>query len=81
MKLNVDWSDVANADVLRLHMPDAERICAEVLRFAETGRGPVQLVRPGDPTLFRLSIPGAGALVRLVPETRTLVVWRLYSRR
>ena len=81
MKLNVDWSDVAHADVLRLHLADAQRICAEVLRFAETGKGPVQRVRPTDPTLFRLSVPGAGALVRLVPETRTLLVWRLYARR
>jgi hypothetical protein len=43
-RLTLAWEGVTTADVRRMHMLDAERICAAVIEFAESGTGPVQQV-------------------------------------
>ena len=58
-----------------------QRICASVLEFAESGIGVVERTTPGDPSLLRVRVRGAAALVRLDAETRMLSVWRIYATR
>jgi hypothetical protein len=81
MTWTVRWSEVCEADVRRIPWPLAARICASVLEFAESGVGMVERTTPGDPSLLRVRVRGAAALVRLDAETRTLSVWRIYTTR
>ena len=79
MTWTVRWSEVCEADVRRIPWPIAARICASVLEFAESGAGLVERMTLGDPSLLRLRVRGAAALVRLDVETRTLSVYRIYA--
>lgn len=80
MSWTVDWGVVATADVRRILPKPAARVCAAVLPFAESGRGPVERVRPYDPSVLRLTVPGAVALLRLDFDAGIMHVERLYPR-
>jgi mRNA-degrading endonuclease RelE of RelBE toxin-antitoxin system len=79
MTWTVDWSPVAERDVLRMHWQLAARICRAVLLFAEQGIGEPEITEHAS--VKRLRVPGAVALFRPETETRTLYVLRIYASR
>lgn len=81
MNWTVRWSDVCVEDVRRIPWPVAARICGAVLEYAESGVGIVERTTPGDPSLLRVRVRGAAALVRLNAQAHTLSVWRIYAAR
>lgn len=76
---SVEWSDVCIADVRRMSWRMAGRICAAVLEYAETGSAIVERANAQNMFELRLRVPGASAQIHLVPETRTIFVWRIYA--
>lgn len=81
MKLHVAWSHACEADVLRMDWRAAAQVCKAVIDLSEGLPVPVERVRPGDRLLLRVRARGGEALVRIEPETRTLLVWRVYPAR
>ena len=77
MTWSVEWSPVAERDVLHMPWRLAARIYASVFELAEHERGRVD--RTDAPGIFRLRVPGAVALIRVDAATRTLHVQRLLS--
>jgi hypothetical protein len=75
----VEWSDVCVADVRRISWHTAGRICAAVLEYAKAGTGTVERGNPHNMFELRLRVPGAAAQIQLMPETRTIFVWRIYG--
>lgn len=81
MSWEVDWGPLANRDVLWIPWRTAARLCAEVVRFAETGQGPVQRVSAHDPARLQLVVPGAIAYLYLDFDAGVVRVQRMFSRR
>jgi hypothetical protein len=81
MTWTVEWSNVAEHDVLQMHWRQAGAICAAVRQFAETATGHIEVLRSGDPNLVALRVREGFALVRINPATRTIQVYRIYAAR
>ena len=81
MRLAIEWSHVCETDVRRISWETASRICKAVLELAEGRPAWIERVRPGDPSLIRVRVRGAVALVRVDAESRTIFVWRMYGTR
>lgn len=76
MSWSVEWHPAAEADLLRLHWCEAERVARAVARFAELGLGDVQRV-PDEVGLFRLRVSKSSALFSVNRSTRVLLLWRV----
>lgn len=76
---SVEWSEVCVTDVRRISWHVASRICAAVLEYAETGTGIVEQGVSGDVLNLRIRVAGGAAQIQLVPERRTIFVWRVYA--
>jgi hypothetical protein len=74
------WGPVARRDLVALPMRTAERLDAAVIRFAETGRGPVTRPYPHDPRRLRLVVSDAAALLHADERTGVLYVGRVFRR-
>jgi uncharacterized protein YbjT (DUF2867 family) len=61
-------------------MPTAQALDAAILRFAQTGRGPVVRPFPHDPRRLRLVVTGALAFMHADEQTGVLYVGRIYER-
>ena len=77
MSWQVRWSNVCDNDVRRMHWRLATRICAAVLKYAETGRGTIERESGG----YRIRVNGAVALAHLDVTTRTIDVRRIFAVR
>lgn len=80
MMWELDWGPVGTDDVQRMYWVTAGRLCAAVIEFARTSRGPVQRTNPRDPAHLELLIPGAVAYLALDFETGVLRVERMFAR-
>jgi hypothetical protein len=80
MKWTLEWGPVVHQDVLHIHWRTAGRLCAAILQFAETNRGPVTRASPNDPRRLKLAVPGAVALMNADPRTGILLVTRAFPR-
>lgn len=79
MTVEIEWSAASQRDVLHMPWRVAARICTAVLALAQRGEG---ILEPTDePSVYRLRVHGAAALVRLDRAARTLHVRRLYVTR
>jgi hypothetical protein len=76
----VEWSNLCEVDVLRIHWLTAHAICTAIVKFATTGIGRVE-TDPGSRRGFRLRVPGAVALAHFDVETGTIFVDRIYPTR
>jgi hypothetical protein len=74
------WGPVAIEDVRHIAPEPARRICAAVMRFAETEEGPVSRVHPHDERRLKLIVPGAIAYLTADEQTGILHVERLFAR-
>lgn len=79
--LRVEWSGACESDVLRIHWLAAHRVCTAVMVFARTGVGPVEIDQEGDPSRFRVRVPGAVALARFDGTTGVIFVDRINRAR
>lgn len=80
MKWAVHWGPVFRQDVKRLHLQAAQDLCAEVLLFAETGRGRVTRRHPHDPQRLCIVVPGAIAYLFADERTGILHAHRAFQR-
>lgn len=76
----IEWGPVVYRDVLRIPWRTAGDLCAAIIRFAETGRGPAEHPYPHDPRRVRFVVPGAVAFAHADERTGVLYVSRLYRR-
>lgn len=80
MSWELDWGPLANTDVRRIHPEPAARLCAAVMLFARTRRGPVTRLSPHDPRLLELVVPGAVAYLFLDVDAGMVRVQRMFRR-
>ncbi len=76
----LDWGPVAIEDVRRMHWVSAGRLCAAVIDFATTSRGPVHRTNLRDPGRLELVVPGGIAYLALDFEEGVLRVERMFAR-
>lgn len=79
MSWTLDWSVVAEKDLLAIPWRLAARVDAAVMAFAD-GRaheGSVERIHPSDPHQLRLRLRGASALLWVEPSVRVLHVTRV----
>ena len=81
MTWTIEWSVVAaRHDLLELPRRTAEALDAAVIRFAQTGRGPVKRISPHDPRRLQIVVPDAVANIFADPESGVLLVGRVFRR-
>ncbi len=80
MMWEVDWGPVAIDDVRRMYWVTAARLCAAVIDFARTSRGPVHRTNPRDPARLEMLVPGAVAYLALDFEAGVVRVERMFAR-
>jgi hypothetical protein len=81
MSWGLDWGPLADADVRRIHPEPAARLCAAVMLFARTRRGPVTRLSPHDPRQLQLLVAGAVAYLFLDVDAGKVRVQRMFARR
>lgn len=77
----LEWGPVVYRDVKHLSPRTASELCAAVMHFAETGRGPVLQASEHDPRQLKLIVPGGVALLNADPRSGVLLVTRMFRRR
>lgn len=81
MTWTVEWGPVfRRVDFPALSMRAAERLCAAILQFAQTGRGPVIQLFQDDPRRLKVVVPGAVAYMFADERTGILHVGRAFRR-
>lgn len=80
MMWEIEWGPLAVDDVRRMHWLTAGRLCAAVIDFAKTSRGPVQRTNPRDPGRLELVVPGAVVYLALDFERGVVRVGRMFAR-
>lgn len=81
MTWTYEYQPAARWGLLNKLLPDAAAwLDAAVIRLAETGRGPLERVDPGDPNTFRLRVKGAKAHLFLDRTAGTFFVTHIYRR-
>lgn len=76
----IDWGPVAIEDVRRMHWTTASRLCAAVIEFARTCKGPVHRTSAHDPHRLQLVVPGAIAYLFLEIDLGIVRVQRMFAR-
>ena len=60
----LEWGPLVYRDVLHLPWRTAGELCATVMDFAKTGRGPVSRVSRHEPQRLKLVVTGAVSIWR-----------------
>ena len=76
----LEWGPLVYRDVLHLPWRTAGELCATVMDFAKTGRGPVSRVSRHEPQRLKLVVTGAVALMNADPASGVLLVTRTFRR-
>jgi len=76
----LEWGPVVRRDLLSIPWPVAARLCAAVMRFAETSQGPVKRISPHDRQRLKLVVSGAIAYLLADERTGVLHVTRAFAR-
>lgn len=81
MSWTLEWSFVAeHRDLKELRWQAAARICAALMKLAETGKGHLVRIDADQPYRFRLLVEGAEAQIFVDTKARSIFVVRIFRR-